>query len=141
MDRTLIAVDLRGDERRFLEQALALLPGDGVELLHVAAPEPDFVGFGPGQDSVRNSVAAELRAEHAALERLVEHARGLGHEARLHLVRAPTVDGILVEAERLGATRIVARRRNRGAAAAALLGSTTRNLLRRSTVPVLVLPP
>lgn len=141
MDRTLIAVDLRGDDRTFVERALALLPETGVELLHVAAPEPDFVGFGPGPDSVRRSLAAELREEHAALERLAEYARELGHEAEPHLVRAPTSDGILEQAERLGATRIVARRRDRGAAATALLGSTTRTLLRRSRLPVLILPP
>jgi nucleotide-binding universal stress UspA family protein len=141
MDRTLIAFELRADEAGFLDRALALLPGSAVHLLHVAAPEPDFVGFGPGPESVRESVAAGLRAEHAALERLVERARLCGHEAQCHLVRAPITDGILAEAEMIDAARIVARRRDRGAAAVTLLGSTTRDLLRRSTRPVLVLPP
>jgi nucleotide-binding universal stress UspA family protein len=141
VDRTLIAVDLRGDDATFVEAALALLPGTAAHLLHVAAPEPDFVGFAPGPGSVRRSVAATLRAELRALDHLVARARACGHEAACHVVRAPTTEGILAEAERVDATWIVARRRARGPALAALLGSTTQTLLRHASRPVLVLPP
>jgi nucleotide-binding universal stress UspA family protein len=141
MDRTLIAVDLRADDGALVEEALVLLPATAIHVLHVAPPEPDFVGFGPGPPSVRRSLAAELRTEHAALERLVELARQRGHAAESHLIRAPTAEGILAEAERIGAARIVAKRRDRGLAAATILGSTTRTLLRQATCPVLVLPP
>ena len=85
------------------------------------------------------SVITKLAVE--AEQRLVELARQRGHAAESHLIRAPTAEGILAEAERIGAARIVAKRRDRGLAAATLLGSTTRTLLRQATCPVLVLPP
>ena len=40
-------------------------------LLHIAAPEPDFVGYDAGPDTVRKQVAKELREEHAKVQELV----------------------------------------------------------------------
>ena len=47
-----------------------------VFVLHVAAPDPDFVGYEAGPQSVRDQRANELREEHRELEALAERLTG-----------------------------------------------------------------
>jgi len=47
---------------------LAQAFGSALWLVHVAAPDPDFVGYESGPQSVRQTVAAELRDVHRQLQ-------------------------------------------------------------------------
>ena len=50
-------------------------------LLHVAAPEPDFVGYGPAPDCVREQAAKLLREELSRVQRLARRLAGFAPEA------------------------------------------------------------
>lgn len=109
-------------------------------LLHVAAPNPAFVGFEAGPDVVREGRAKELRQEHRDLQTRADALRAKGLDATALLVEGPTVEKVLAEAERLEADLIVMGSHGRGALSRALLGSVSEGVLRGAHCPVTILP-
>ena len=98
--KILVAVDLSEASARVVEAArrVATQSGADVYLLHVAEPNPDFVGFEAGPDVVRSQVAEEYRREHRAVQELAEHLREAGISATALLVQGPTVATTLEQA-------------------------------------------
>ncbi len=111
-----------------------------IYLLHVAEPEPDFVGFDAGPDVVRDQMAEQFHREHEQIQAMAQRLRDQGREATALLVQGPTVDTILQQAERLDADLIVVGSHGHGAVFDMLVGSISSEVIRRSTVPVLVVP-
>ncbi len=142
MSTILIALDLSAATEAILDRATGLARvGDRLVLLHVAPPEPDFIPYTAGPRSVRKLVADELRGEHRRLLELVDGLQQAGYEAEGHMVQGATVDTIVAEAEGRGADLVVAGTRGLGKLAQLLVGSTTDGLLKRLSVPLLVVPP
>jgi nucleotide-binding universal stress UspA family protein len=110
-------------------------------LVHVAEPEPDFVGYAPGPDVVRDQVAKKLRKEHTELQELATGLREDGLDTTALSVQGPTVDRILSEADKLDVDMIVMGSHGHGAVYRVLLGSVSEGVLHRSRVPVLIVPP
>jgi len=136
------AVDFSQVSVAVLEHAAALATALSAKvwLLHVAAPEPEFVGYAVGPDSVRDQRAAELRSEHRELQHRTEALRERGLEAQALLVQGPTVEKILSEAASLEADLIVMGSHGRGAIGRALLGSVSEGVLHAARCPVTILP-
>lgn len=109
-------------------------------LIHVAAPDPEFVGFEVGPQSVRDQRADHLREEHRHLQDEAIRLRDAGIDATALLVQGPTVEKILSEAERLEADWIVLGSHGHGAAYRALLGSVSENVVRKATHPITIVP-
>lgn len=109
-------------------------------LLHIAAPDPDFVGFKVGPSYVREQLADELRREHADLQAMAADLVKLGINAEALMVQGPTTDTLLVVATRVEAELIVMGSHGKGALMRALLGSVSEQVLRESPVPVMVVP-
>ena len=111
-----------------------------VFLVHVAPPEPDFVGYGAGPDVVRGQVAAELRAHHQKLQELADRLRDAGIEATALLLQGPTVDALIAESGKRQAGLIVLGSHGHGAVYDLLVGSVAEGVVKRSTLPVLLVP-
>jgi nucleotide-binding universal stress UspA family protein len=111
-----------------------------VYLLHVAEPEPDFVGYETGPDVVRDQVAEEYRREHRRLQALAESLRVQGVDAAALLVQGAIVETVLAQAESLDAGLIVVGSHGHGAAYDLLVGSISAGLIRKAEVPVVVVP-
>ena len=109
-------------------------------LLHVSAPDPDFVGYEAGPQSVRDQRAQRLRDEHRELQHSADRLRAAGIEATALLIQGPTVEKILAEAERVAADWIVMASHGHGAVHRALLGSVSEGVLRQAGCPVKILP-
>ncbi len=138
----LVALDLSGASARVVEAArhVARQGGAHVYLLHVAEPDPDFVGFEVGPDDVRVQVAEEFRREHRAVQEFARSLRDEGIEATALLVQGPTVATTLEQAQKCDAALIVVGSHGHGAIYNVLVGSYSAGILRKAQVPVLVVP-
>ncbi len=119
---------------------LARFSGARLCLLHVASPEPDFVGYGPGPQTVRDAAARVYREKHRRLQTMESRLRKRKVDARALVVQGPTVEKILREARRLHAGMIVMGSHGHGALHRVLVGSVAEGVLRKAPCPVLVVP-
>ena len=137
----LVALDFSSVAEDQLEivQRLAA-PNREIYLLHVAEPDPDFVGFDAGPGEVRDQVAREFHQEHEQIQSLAGRLRDRGHQVTALLVQGPTIETILNEAEKVGAEVIVVGSHGRGKLFDLVVGSVSAGVIRKSPVPVLVVP-
>jgi len=115
-------------------------PGREIHLLHVTEPDPSFVGLEAGPEEVQQQVASELQRAHDELDALADRLRANGHAVRTLLVPGPTVQTILEQAEKLDAELIVMGSHGRGKLFDLVVGSVSAGVIRKSPVPVLVVP-
>jgi nucleotide-binding universal stress UspA family protein len=108
--------------------------------LHVAPPDPDFVGYGPGPSSVRDAVSRDLREAHRKLDALAADATNDGVIVRPLMIQGSAPETILEQAERLSVEYIVIGSHGHGAVHEILTGSVARRVLRQASVPVVVVP-
>lgn len=139
----LVCVDLSPATARVVEVALGVaarmqLP---LTLLHVGAPEPDFVGYDVGPQSVRDAVAEGLRAEHRQLETLRQGAEARGLSARALMVQGPTLEKILAQIDNLKPEFVVVGSRGHSLVRQAFAGSVVQGLVTHTSVPLVVVPP
>ena len=125
--KILAAVDLSPASAAVAKQgaALAAAFSGKMWLMHVADPEPDFVGYEVGPQSVRDAVAKEQRSEHRELQELAGELERQGIECVPLLIQGPTVQKILAEAEKVAADIIVIGSHGKGALRKLLVGSVT----------------
>ena len=142
MKQILVAVDFSEHSEAVVQEAaeLARGTGAGLTLLHVAAPDPEFVGLGAGPQTVRDSRAHTLDLERRELQRMAESLTKGGLSARALLFAGATVEKILSEAERIAADLIVVGSHGRGPLGNAFIGSVSRGVLHGSACPVVVVP-
>jgi nucleotide-binding universal stress UspA family protein len=109
-------------------------------LIHVASPDPDFVGYDAGPQSVRDQLAEHLREEHQRLQATAAELREAGIETTALLVQGATAEKILAEAEHHAADLIVMGSHGHGAIHRALMGSVSERVLRKAACPVTFIP-
>jgi len=111
-----------------------------VYLIHVAAPDPDFVGYQIGPQHERDRRANVLRHEHQSLQKYADLLREKGLDANALLVQGETVLSVLDEAERLKADLIVLGNHHRNLFHKVASNRVSDILLRKSTYPLLLVP-
>jgi nucleotide-binding universal stress UspA family protein len=121
-------------------QTLALAFKSRIVLLHIAEPEPDFVGFEPGPVSVRSSVAKEFHGQHKQLEESRQQLVNAGIETVALHIQGPTVEKIIHESIQQNAGIIVLGSHGHGALYNLLTGSIAAGILKSAKCPVLVVP-
>jgi nucleotide-binding universal stress UspA family protein len=142
MENILAAVDFSNATADVVQHAAVLTRQFSAKLwlLHVAAPDPDFVGYEVATQATRDQMAERFHQEHRDLQALAGTVRGLGVEATPLLVQGSTAEKILEEAQRLDADLIVLGSHGRGALFKTLVGSTSEGVLRKSRCPVTIVP-
>jgi nucleotide-binding universal stress UspA family protein len=140
--RLLVAIDFADSTKRLLAVARNTAQATNAEvyLVHVAEPDPTFVGFEAGPQVVREQVAQEFREQHRALQAHAEEFRAAGVNTTALLVQGPTAKTILAEAARLNADLIIMGTHGRTALADILVGSVSHAVLRNADLPVLLVP-
>jgi nucleotide-binding universal stress UspA family protein len=140
MQRILAALDFSPVTRAVVEQAASLARAYGAELtlIHAAAPEPAFVGYDVGPQTVRDARARALRTEHREIQELADELRGRGLRAKALLVQGPAIETILRESRELGADALVIGSHGHGALYDLLVGSVAKGVLRDAPCPVVV---
>lgn len=142
MRQILVPIDFSSVTPQMIERALELADrfGSELHLLHVVAPDPAFVGYATGPESVREFVATELRDEHRRLHELATQLRNGSRTVHALSIQGDTVAKILERAKHVGADLIVIGSHGHGALYRALLGSISEGVLRGAPCPVLVIP-
>jgi nucleotide-binding universal stress UspA family protein len=137
----LVATDLSPLGDAAIPHALSLLPDGGtLHLAHVVSPAlgmTPITALAPMRPPVRDEGAlAEVRAE---LERLVPRdADARGVDVHVHVLEGEVADALCEAADGLAVDALCMASRGRSRAAAAVLGSSTQNVLAKSTRPVFV---
>ncbi len=138
----IVAVDFSSVTGKMLE-VVRNFPGRGahkVFVIHVAEPDPDFVGWDAGPDVVRDQMASQFQRQRRDVEAMAGQLRAAGIDAAGLVVQGPTVATILDEVRRRGASLVVVGAHGHGAAYDLVVGSTSSGVIRKATVPVLVVP-
>lgn len=120
--------------------ALARVLGGEIRLVHVAPPEPDFVGYEAGPATVRQRIAEEYRAARRQLHALEESLRGDAPGVSSITVQGDPVEKILAVAREFGADLIALGSHGHGALYELLVGSVASGVLKAAPCPVLVVP-
>jgi nucleotide-binding universal stress UspA family protein len=109
-------------------------------LLHVEAPEPDFIGYQVGPQTVRDAVARSVHGDAQTLHALRDRLRGQGREVESLLIQGPTVEKIVDEAIRLKVDYIVMGSHGHGNLFELVVGSVSDGVIRRAPCPVVLVP-
>jgi nucleotide-binding universal stress UspA family protein len=138
----LAALDLRAGTEATAEVAVQLATRVNGKLvfLHVAPPDPAFVGFEAGPQSTRDANAHTLRGDHSRIQEFAESARRNGLGCTALMAQGEEAATIVQQAERLGADYIVLGSRPRSLAARLILGNVANDVLKLSPLPVLIVP-
>lgn len=138
----LVAVDLSDLTEIVIEEAkkIAKPLNAKIWLVHIAEPDPDFVGWEAGPQSERDSVASKFHAEHVTLQKYAEELRTDGIDCVALLIQGETVKNILKEAKKLSVDMIIIGSHGKGAAMRLLVGSTSEGVLHSSPIPMLIIP-
>jgi nucleotide-binding universal stress UspA family protein len=142
MKNILVAVDMENGDEALLGHATKLASkfDAKVWIIHVAAPDPDFVGFDAGPVYIRKTLADDLRKEHKTLRLYAEDLTGKKINAESLMVQGPPVQTIFEEAAKLETDLLI-------------IGSHKHNFIRRifgddvslqiilkSKIPMLLIP-
>lgn len=138
----MVAVDFNdsvGDLLSFAE-SLALKYESKIWLVHVAEPDPDFVGMVTGPQYIRDMKAEDLREEHKSLQSLREAFLDDEIESEALTIQGSTVDAVLEEAEKLQIDLMVVGTHKHGFLYNLLSESVSVELLKKLNIPMLSIP-
>ncbi|HSR88225.1 MAG TPA: universal stress protein [Pontiella sp.] len=140
--KILAGIDLSDSTPKILEKLEELSKALSAEvwLLHAAAPEPDFIGYDPGPQSVRDSVAKTFHREHGQIQDMADQLRKAGIVSKALLVQEDAVSAIIKEASKLDADMIVVGSHGWGAMHQLIMGSVSEGVIHKAECPVLVVP-
>ncbi len=142
MKNILTGIDFHENTVRLLDQTfeLARATGSKVWLVHVAAPDPDFVGFEPGPQVVREERARELSDERKLLDEYAGKMREQGVDTEALLIPGATTESLLKKASELDIDLMILGKHDHGALYEAFHGSTATKIPKKVNIPVLLVP-
>jgi nucleotide-binding universal stress UspA family protein len=140
--KLLVAIDFSEITNLIIEKVeqIALKTKAKVWMIHVAQPDPDFIGYDVGPDSEREFMASKFRKQHIEIQRLTDEMKAKGIDITPLLVQGPTIETIIEKAKKLQVDIIVAGSHGHGTMFHILVGSTSKGLLNKSSIPLLIIP-
>lgn len=142
MKNILVTIDFKESDQLLIEKAYQLAEafGSKIWIVHIAAPHPDFVGYGVGPQYIRDTRASELREEHKQIQAYVTMGKNKGIDAEGLLVQGATIEMVMEEATKLNVDLIIAGHHKHGFIFKALAGSISEDIVKKSDIPVLIVP-
>lgn len=145
MKTILVAVDFSNATPGVVAMAVELAKALGakLELFHVIEPEPSYTayGFTPGEFPAMNAFQEDAkRRARQKLEQLLKSVQADLLDATLQMAEGSPLHSLLERVKDGGADLVVAGSHGHGAVASLLLGSVAEGMVRRATVPTLVVP-
>ncbi len=142
MKNILVTIDFNEKEALVIDKAFQLAQSFGSKLwlMHIAAPDPDFVGYEAGPQDVRDSRATELRKQHKLLQEYTTSLKNKGVDSESLLVQGATIEMIIEESKKLHVDLIIAGHHKHGFFYNAFVGSVSAEVIKKSKIPVLIVP-
>ncbi|WP_299523310.1 universal stress protein [Winogradskyella sp.] len=142
MKNILLPIDFKGNEQLLLDKAYEIAEkfNSKVWLIHVAAPDPDYIGYDAGPQSIRDSRAEELREQHKQIQTFARSLTQKGVETDALLIQGTTVDTLIDKTEKLNIDLIIIGRQTHGIFYKAIFGSVADSLVKKTEVPILIVP-
>ena len=136
--KIIAAIDFSDVTDRVIEQAKrqARLLGAELVLLHAAYPDTDFYPHEPGGVYITTQRTTDMKQLKALRDRVAKD----GFKTEALQVPGPAVDAIAAEIERLKPELVVMGSHGHGAVYHLLVGSVAEGVLRKTEVPVLIVP-
>lgn len=142
MKNILIAIDFSPISNKLIETATPIAQQFGAKLwlVHIASPDPEFVGYNVGPQYIRDSKAEVLRMEHRELQLMAKNLMDKGLEVDALLIQGPTAETLVDEASKLHADIVVLGAEDHGTIFKTIFGSVWEEVLKNINVPVLLVP-
>lgn len=142
MKNILVTLEIEEQSQVLVEKAKTLAEkfDSKIWLLHVAAPDPDFVGFDVGPQYIRDSRAEELKEEHRFVQKFADELRNANIEAQGVLLLGATIDMIIYEANKLEVDLIILGHHQQSLLEKIFVGSTASEVIKKADVPILIVP-
>ena len=144
MNNLLITLDLEDQSQidQMLKHSIDLAKAYSAKcwLIHIAEPDPEFVGYGTGPQYIRDEIADELRSEHRQIQRFSDKLKAEGLESDGLLIQGPTEDMILEEIQKLNIDLLVIGNKKRGFFQELFVGSITNDLIKDVNIPIFLVP-
>lgn len=111
-----------------------------VWVLHVAEPEPDFVGYEPGPQYIRDVKAEEYREEHRNLQEICKNFISENIHTDALLIQGSTVETVLSEAQKLNIDLLIVGTHKHSLLHNLLQESVSMELIKKAEIPMLTIP-
>lgn len=111
-----------------------------VWVLHVADPEPDFIGYEPGPQYIRDMKAEEFREEHRNLQEICKNFISENVHAEALLIQGSTVETVLKEAQKLDIGLLIVGTHKHSFLYNLLNENVSTELLKKAEIPMLTIP-
>jgi len=142
MENLLVTIDFDIKTTLLIDKAyeFAKVFDSKIWLVHIAAPDPDFVGYEVGPQYIRDSRAHELREEHRQLQNYAKELNEKEVEAEGLLIQGATIEMIIQESKKLHIDLIIAGHHKHNFLYNAFIGSVSREIIEISKIPILIIP-
>ena len=142
MKNILVPIDFNDHEQVLLNKAFEMAQAfnSKIWLLHIADPDPDFVGYATGPQYIRDDVAPNLRKHHKIIQEYALQLYNKGANAEALLIQGTTTETILDEAKKLNIDLIILGHHEHGFLYKLFVGSVSEGIIKQSKVPVLIVP-
>ena len=140
--KILVALDLSPITDKVVQEVkkIALKTDPKIWIIHVVAPDPDFIGYEVGPKTERDFIAKKFHEKHIALQDIAKKMNADGLKVTPLLLQGPTVQSILEEADDIDADMIITGSHGHGVMYNIFIGSISKEVLKHSTRPVLIIP-
>jgi nucleotide-binding universal stress UspA family protein len=142
MKNILVTIDFTESEALLIDKAFEFAKSfdSKLWLMHVAAPDPDFVGYDVGPQYIRDIRAKKLRKEHKLIQEYANTLKGKGVDSDGLLIEGATVEMIIKESEKLNVELIIVGHHEHGFFHNLFEGSSSSKIIKRSKIPILIVP-
>ena len=142
MKNILVTIDFEEQGQVLIEKAAELAKKFKAKLwlVHVAAPDPDFIGYDVGPQYIRDVLAKDLRNEHKLLQSFTDQLKEKNIAAEGLLVQGTTIETVVELTEKLAIDLIVIGKHEHGFFHKTFMVSTDESLVEKSNIPVLIVP-
>lgn len=138
----MVAVDFNDSVGELLDYAESIATNFGAKIwvVYVAEPDPDFVGYSPGPQYIRDVKAEEFREEHKTLQTICETFLEKESDYEALFIQGSTVETLLDEAKKLEIDLLVVGTHKHGFFHNLFSESVSLELFKKVNIPMLTIP-